>query len=171
MKNRPYCPVLATLVYVMSKDKSSVLLIKRTKREDDIHFGKYNGLGGKLEPTEDIVSGAKREVLEEAGIVVEDISLRGTINWPGFGKDGQDWFGFVFRVDAYSGVPMTENPEGYLEWVELSRLGQINLWESDRSWLHYVFDGRPGHFHGVAPFVDGKMVSWNCQFLDGTANS
>jgi 8-oxo-dGTP diphosphatase len=63
-------------------------LIHRNARPDDPHFGKYNGLGGKLEPGEDVVAGLRREVREEAGIACEELHLAGTISWPGFGKDG-----------------------------------------------------------------------------------
>lgn len=156
-----YRPILGTLGYVMSKDKSSVLLINRCKRKDDIHYGKYNGLGGKLESGEDIVSGFKREVKEEAGIEAIDIILKGTINWPGFGGVGEDWFGYIFRVDSYEGEPFSESEEGYLEWVSLDKFDEVNFWESDRYWLDMVFKDNGKVFHGVAPFEDGKMISWN----------
>ena len=157
-----YRPILATLGYVMSSDRKKVLLVNRSKRKDDIHYGKYNGLGGKLETNEDIVSGFIREVREEAGIEPVDVVLKGTINWPGFGGVGEDWFGFIFRVDSWKGECIKENHEGYLEWVELSKFDQINFWESDRYWLDLVFDESPKVFHGHAPFLDGKMISWNC---------
>ena len=157
-----YRPILGTLGYIMSRDKQSVLLVNRSKRADDIHYGKYNGLGGKLEPGEDIVSGFVREVREEAGIEPVDIILKGTINWPGFGGVGEDWFGFIFRVDSYKGEPLKENHEGFLEWVRISDFARVNFWESDRYWLDMVFDESDKVFHGVAPFDDGKMISWNC---------
>ena len=34
-------------------------------------------------------------------------------------SSGEDWFGFVFRVDRWSGTPRTENPEGDLVWVDV----------------------------------------------------
>ncbi|MBX9689521.1 MAG: 8-oxo-dGTP diphosphatase [Candidatus Obscuribacterales bacterium] len=156
-----YCPILATLVYVMSPDKTKVLLIHRNKRPNDLHFGKYNGLGGKIENNENIVEAMKREVLEEAGIECRDIVLRGTISWPGFGKDGENWFGFIFRVDSFSGVPHEGNHEGSLEWVPLSDIDKLDLWESDRLWLDKVFSDELTTFHGLAPFKDGKLVSWH----------
>ena len=55
------------------------LLVHRHGRDEDIHQGKYNGLGGKLEADEDIVEGMKREIFEEAGIVCEALQLRGTL--------------------------------------------------------------------------------------------
>ena len=157
----PYTPVLATLGYVFSPDGARVLLVRRDKRPDDYHFGKFNGLGGKLDAGEDVVSGMRREIREEAGIECDALELRGTISWPGFGKDGQDWFGFLFRVTAFSGTPFTENPEGTLEWVDVARVPELNLWAGDRHFLPLMFDpvGRP--FHGVMPYADGKPVSWS----------
>lgn len=160
-----YRPILATLGYVMSEDYRSVLLLNRSKRKDDIHYGKYNGLGGKLEDNEDIVSGFIREVKEEANIEPVDTVLKGTINWPGFGGVGEDWFGFIFRVDSYRGDPLKENHEGYLEWVKLEDFNKINFWESDRYWLDLVFEKNNTIFHGIAPFDDGKMISWYCVSL------
>src|SRR5207237_1509264 len=110
-----YTPILATLGYVLSPDNRQVLLIHRNRRPADPHFGKYNGLGGKLERGEDVVTGLRREIREEAGRECEKVALRGTISWPGFGKQGEDWFGFIFRIDGWKGRPLAENAEGALE--------------------------------------------------------
>ena len=103
----PYTPIVATLGYIMSADGTRVLMVHRNKRPDDIHLDKYNGLGGKLDPNEDAATGMARELFEEAGITVDAMVLRGTLNWPGFGKNEEDWFGFVFRIDRWSGDVMT----------------------------------------------------------------
>jgi 8-oxo-dGTP diphosphatase len=154
-------PVLATLAYVLSPDGSRVLLMHRDKRPDDIHFGKYVGLGGRVEPDEDVVSGVRREIREEAGIEARELTLRGTILWPGFGKGGQDWFGFVFRVDTFDGEPHSGNAEGTLEWVDVDKLATVSMWASDHEWLPMVFDRDPRQFHGVMPYKHGEMVSWS----------
>jgi 8-oxo-dGTP diphosphatase len=154
-------PIIATLVYVVSPDRSRILMLHRNKRTDDIHFGKYNGLGGKVEPDEDVVSGAIREVYEESGLVVDAITLRGTVSWPGFGRNGQDWFGFVFRVDAFTGTPHDGNDEGTLEWTPIEQLPSLPMWESDHEWLPMALDDDPRTFHGVMPYHDGNMVSWS----------
>jgi 8-oxo-dGTP diphosphatase len=161
----PYTPILATLGYVFSPDGARVLLIHRNKRPGDAHLGKYNGLGGKLDPLEDVVSGMKREIREESGLEVTGLELRGTISWPGFGKGGEDWFGFIFRITTWNGTPHDENPEGVLEWVPVERVLTLPLWEGDRHFLPLIFDptGRP--FHGVMPYRDGRPVSWTYQLL------
>jgi 8-oxo-dGTP diphosphatase len=158
-----YRPVLATLGYVLSADGARVLMIHRNRRPDDPHWGKYNGLGGKLEAGEDVASGLRREILEEAGLTVEAMTLRGAISWPGFGKNGEDWFGFIFRIERWRGEPLTENGEGTLEWVPVTALHDLNLWDGDRYWLDMVFDNSPQVFYGLCPYQNGRPVSWSCQ--------
>ena len=157
----PHRPILATLGYVLSPDRRRVLLVHRNARADDHHLGKYNGLGGKLEADEDVAAGMRREIAEEAGLACGRMQLRGTISWPGFGRDGEDWFGFVFLVEAFTGTPPAANAEGDLEWVPLEIVGQLNLWEGDRQFLPLVFDGDPRPFHGLMPYRDGRMLAWS----------
>ena len=161
----PYTPILATLGYVMSPDGRQTLLIHRNSRDDDHHLGKYNGLGGKLAPHEEVVAGLKREIREEAGIECEEIKLRGTISWPGFGKHGEDWFGFIFRIDRYQGEPYAENPEGALAWMPVDRILDLPLWAGDRFVLPLVFNDDPRQFHGVMPYEKGKPVSWSYSLI------
>jgi 8-oxo-dGTP diphosphatase len=161
----PYTPILATLGYVLSPDRRQVLLIHRNRRPDDLHFGKYNGLGGKLDRGEDVVAGLRREVREESGLECDALALRGTISWPGFGKQGEDWFGFVFRIERWYGEPRPDNPEGSLEWVPLDRLLELPLWEGDRHFLPLVFGDSDRQFHGVMPYRDGRPVSWSYSLI------
>ena len=102
----------------------------------------------------------KREIREEAGIECVSLQLRGTISWPGFGKHGEDWFGFIFLIDRWTGVPRMENAEGTLRWVRADHMLELPLWEGDRHFLPLVFDRAAGQFHGVMPYRDGKPVSW-----------
>lgn len=157
----PFTPILATLGYVFTPERDRVLLVHRTARgEADPHFGKWNGLGGKLEPTEDVAAGMRRELREEAGIDATDLQLAGTVSWPGFGKHGEDWFGFVFRVLAFAGTPAAANDEGTLTWVNVGEVLSLPLWEGDRFFLPRVFDFAAPPFHAVMPYRDGKPLSW-----------
>lgn len=155
-----YTPILGTLGYVLSPDRARVLMIHRNARDDDQHLGKYNGLGGKLDPHEDVLAGMRREIHEEAGIDCVEMSLRGTVNWPGFGPQGEDWLGFLFLITRYRGDPFERNPEGILEWVAVDRMLDLPMWEGDRHFLPLVFDADPRPFHGVMPYRNGRMLSW-----------
>ena len=156
-----YCPIIGTLGYVISPDRRKTLLIHRNSRFDDHHLDKFNGLGGKMRANEDVVSCIRREILEEAGIQCEEIVLRGTINWTGFGPKGESWLGFIFRIDRFSGLPAAFNEEGTLSWVEIDRLGTLPMWEGDRYFLPLVFDDNPKIFHGYMPYADGHPTDWH----------
>jgi 8-oxo-dGTP diphosphatase len=155
-----YSPIIGTLAFIISPDGKKTLLVHRNKRSTDQHLWKYNGLGGKLEPDEDVLSCIKREIREEAGLECLEIALRGTISWPGFGVNHEDWFGFIFRVDSFSGEPFSENEEGTLSWHSIDQLGELPMWEGDRYFLPMVFDNNPTMFYGVMPYKNSQPASW-----------
>ena len=156
----PYTPITGTLGYVLSPDRRNVLLVHRNARADDQHLGKYNGLGGKMENDEDVVECMRREIREEANLECTQMQLRGTISWPGFGPNGEDWLGFVFLITAFDGTAPDSNDEGTLEWLPVATIMDLPMWEGDRQFLPLVFDDDPRAFHGVMPYREGRMVSW-----------
>ena len=160
----PYAPVVGVLGYVLHPDRRRVLMVLRN-READTHRGMFNGLGGKLEDGEDVLACLHRELMEEAGIRVTAARLRGTVKWPGFGADGENWLGFVFLVDAFTGEVPQRNDDGPLQWVPIDRLlgrGEpLPMWPGDRHFLPLVFDADLRPFHGVMPYRGGEPVSWS----------
>lgn len=156
-----YCPIVGTLGFVLSEDRSQTLLVHRIARAHDAHYGKFNGLGGKMMAGEDVVSCIKREIHEEAGLHCNEVLLRGTINWTGFGPHGEDWLGFIFRIESFSGTPFTENEEGPLVWQPIKALSTLPMWEGDRHFLPMVFDEEPKAFHGYMPYENGRPLSWS----------
>ena len=155
-----YTPILATLGYILSPDRQKTLLVHRNKRQNDQHLGKYNGLGGKMKSGEDIQQCICREIKEEAGIICKKLVLRGTINWTGFGPNGEDWFGFIYRVDLFSGTPASSNEEGALVWYPVKDILKLPMWEGDKYFLPLVFDDDPRIFHGYMPYAGDKPLAW-----------
>ena len=158
-----YQPIIGSLGFIVSPDGKETLLVHRTARKDDDHYQKFNGLGGKMKPGEDIVSCMEREILEESGLICEKTLLRGTINWTGFGPNGEDWLGFIFRIDRFSGTPFEKNEEGALSWVRIDRLTELPMWEGDRFFLPMVFDDDPQIFHGYMPYKNESPINWSFQ--------
>lgn len=156
-----YRPIIGCLGFIISPDGKQTLLVHRNKRSKDQHLGKYNGLGGKMEPAEDVVTTIKREIFEESGLVCDEIILRGTVNWTGFGPNGEDWLGFVFRIDKFSGDAFTSNEEGDLQWVDIDKIGTLPMWEGDKHFLPLVFDDDLRVFHGYMPYENEKPLSWS----------
>ena len=170
-------PIVGTLVYVLDRQKQKVLMIRRNAREDDDHYGKVNGLGGKLNQDESVVDCARREILEEAGIELNSLMLRGTITWSNFGPRSEEWLGFIFLSDSLSGTPLTNNEEGSLEWVSLSELletcspdrvgteSHLPMWAGDHYFVPLVFDNDAQVFHGTMPYEGELPVSWSYERL------
>ncbi len=156
-------PVLGVVAYVVRGEE--VLLVHRTARAHDPQHGLFNGLGGKVEPGEDVIAAIRRELAEEAGIEATELELRGTISWPVESGPGRDWFGFVFRVDAFAGEPPAANAEGTLHWVPRARLAELPLPAGDERWLAWVFDPAVAQFAGVMPYRDGRPAGWSVSIL------
>lgn len=129
--------ILATLCYVEQDGRT--LMVFRDKKANDIHEGKWNGLGGKFEAGETPEECVRREVREEAGLVIRNPRLHGLLMFPKF--KGNDWYVFVFTATEFSGE-LIESPEGRLEWIDDDRFAGLNLWESDRIFLPWIQEGR-----------------------------
>ena len=123
--------ILATLVYV--RQQGSTLMIHKRRGPQR---GKWNGLGGKFEPGETPEACARREVLEEAGLVARELRLRGFITFPLFDTE-QDWYVFVFTCERFSGEPRSSD-EGDLHWIPDRALPDLDLHEGDRVFLPWL---------------------------------
>lgn len=126
--------ILATLCYV--KNNGKTLMVHRNKKPNDIHAGKWNGLGGKFEAGETPEMCIRREVEEEAGLVIQNPHLHGLLVFTNF--KGNDWYVFVFTAREFEGELSESSPEGELEWVADDQLLNLNLWESDHIFLPWL---------------------------------
>ena len=151
---------LATLCYVRQSDKT--LMIHRVKKQNDMHAGKWNGLGGKLEPGETPEECAVREIREESGLVASNPLLKGILTFPMFdAKD--DWYAFVFLVHEYEGR-LSDSQEGILRWINDSDLLKLALWEGDRIFIPWL--DRPGFFSGKFIYQNGELIDHRVIFHD-----
>ncbi len=129
--------ILATLCYL--KHAGETLMLHRTKRPGDIHAGKWNGLGGKMEAGESPEECVIREVFEESGLAILNPRLRGLLMFPDF--KGNDWYVFVFTATEFRGE-VKENEEGYLQWVPDFELESLPLWPSDQYFFRWIKEGK-----------------------------
>ena len=125
--------ILATLCYIKRDGKT--LMVHRNKKLNDIHAGKWNGLGGKFEAGESPEDCIQREVKEEAGLTIQNPKLHGLVMFPNF--RGVDWYVFVFTATEFDGE-LIDSPEGKLEWIEDSNLLSLPLWPSDQIFLPWL---------------------------------
>lgn len=114
-----YTIIPRTLTFLVHDE--TVLLI-RIREDRGAWGGKYNGVGGHIEPGEDPLSAARRELIEETGVQPSSLWLAGVVfiqtgSAPGIGL-------FVFTGTAeHNDVYASE--EGEPEWVSLDVIDSL----------------------------------------------
>lgn len=113
-----------TLCFVFHGEE--ILLMKRAPHKR-IFPNQYNGLGGHIEANEDPLTGARREILEECGLDVHHLQLRGVhhINT----QQNTGILLFVFTAHSDTKILAPTGDEGTLEWLAIDQLGQYALVE------------------------------------------
>jgi len=145
---------LATLCYIRNQGKT--LMVHRIKKANDVHQGKWNGLGGKLEPGETPEECASREIYEESGLIARKLEWKGILTFPDFANN-EDWYAFVFVVPEFEGA-LIDSVEGDLHWIDNKELSNLNLWEGDTIFLPWL--ERPEFFSGKFVYKEGRLVDY-----------
>ena len=154
---------LATLCYV--RRNRQTLMLHRNKKANDMHEGKWNGLGGKFDPGETPEACAIREIYEESGLIVRNPALQGILTFPAF-NDDIDWYAFVFVAREFSGE-LIESPEGDLAWIDDAALLDLPLWPGDRIFLRWLEQGPI--FSGRFDYIDGQLIDHQVHFYPVSA--
>jgi len=126
---------LSVLCYLTKSGKT--LMLHRVKKENDIHEGKWNGLGGKMEANESPEEAIIREVFEESGLKISNPKLKGIITYPQTNNADEEWIVFVFTANKFSG-DLIESNEGDLEWIKNSEIKKLHLWKGDYQFLPLI---------------------------------
>lgn len=133
---------LTTLCYI-EKD-GRYLMLHRVSKKNDVNKDKWIGVGGHFEEHESPEECLLREVKEETGLALTSCRLRGLVTFICHTKQGK-WeseYMFLYTADGFTGT-LTGCDEGTLEWVEKSRLRELNLWEGDYIFLRLLEEERP----------------------------
>jgi 8-oxo-dGTP diphosphatase/2-hydroxy-dATP diphosphatase len=104
-------------------------------------MGKWNGFGGKVEPGETIEDAAKRETLEECGIVIRSMEQVAVNEFQFDDKMEEILEVYLFRVDIFSGEPI-ETEEMRPEWFAFADIPYDTMWADDRHWMPLFLAGK-----------------------------
>jgi 8-oxo-dGTP diphosphatase len=116
-----YRVVPRTLIFIFNE--SEVLLIKQNS-DNKPGFNKWNGIGGHIEEGEDPYFAAKREIKEESGLSIINITLQFITIIP----DSHDFGVCLFIFSGKSKVKtIKESPEGKLRWINIDHLKEFPL--------------------------------------------
>lgn len=102
--------------------------------------GKWNGFGGKIEEGETAEEAARREVREEIGVLVRDLTRSGTLEFV-YPREDKTLEVSVFRTTGYDGVPV-ETEEMRPSWFPVNALPLTDMWLDDRYWLPSFLEGK-----------------------------
>ena len=134
-------------------------MLYRNKKKNDLHDGKWNGLGGKIEAGESPSECAIREVHEESGLEINSLQFAGHITFPAFDKEGNDWSVFIFTSNDFHGRLTNTPDEGDLHWIDTNKILQLNLWEGDHHFLPLLLSKKL--FLGKFTYKDKRLLQYN----------
>lgn len=107
--------------------ENQILLQNRVKQD----WRGYTLPGGHVEPGESFVDAVVREMKEETGLTILRPQLCGVKQFP---IDGGRYVVFLFKTDEFTGE-LHSSEEGIMEWINRSRLSELNLVEDFRELL------------------------------------
>lgn len=139
-----YMLIPRTLVFVFHAGRVLLLRGAASKR---IWPDRYNGLGGHVEPGEDILAAAQRELEEEAGLTGIPLELVGLVT-----VDVDQTRGVlvcVLRGEVHDDPHLRPSGEGTLKWVYPQRIASLPVVPDLPALLGRVLDQQPG----AAPFI------------------
>lgn len=144
-----------TLMLIIKDNK---ILLARKKR--DFGFGKFNGVGGKVEPNETVLDAAIRETKEEIFVEPIDPILCGVIEFDEFYKgERSKVIMSIFVASDYIGE-VKESDEMNPQWFDLNSIPYDNMFPDDSLWLPKVLNGET--FRGKFKFDENfNLISYS----------
>lgn len=138
----------ATLLFIVEPER--ILLIEKKR---GLGAGKVNAPGGRIEPGEQPIDAAVRELREELGVGARGVVKHGELSFHFL--DGYTLHCHVFRADACEGEPV-ETDEAAPLWTPLDRIPWSRMWADDALWVPRLLAGET--FEGRFIFDGDRMV-------------
>lgn len=116
MNNRQTAVTLCNMCMIYDKSKEQVLVLDKQKKNNNWYGKTFPG--GHVEIKESIMASTIREVKEETGLLVSNLSLCGVVNWDNV-EYPERLIIFLYRTSEYHGE-VKESIEGSLSWMKVA---------------------------------------------------
>lgn len=128
-----------TLLFLI---KNGSILLAMKKR--GFGQGRWNGVGGKLNPGETIEAATIRETQEEINVTPKSLEKVAVINFyfkPDTPKESFNQQAHVYFCKQWDGEP-SETEEMNPKWYDLDQIPYSQMWPDDIYWLPEVIGGK-----------------------------
>lgn len=119
-------------VLCLIKNGDKILLQNRVKKD----WKGYTLPGGHVEPGESFVDAVKREMKEETGLNILNPKLAGIKQFP---IENGRYIVLLFKTEQFSGS-VVSSEEGEMEWIDCSRLSEIDAVDDLEVLLRVISD-------------------------------
>ena len=141
-----------TLCYI--ERDGAYLMLHRTKKTNDENHDKWIGIGGKFEPLESPYDCVIREAKEETGLTLTSLRYRGIVTFVSDQFPVAEYM-HLFTANEFTG-DILDCDEGELEWIRISDLLQLPMWEGDKIFLDLLQTEEP--FFSLKLVYEGETL-------------
>ena len=147
-------PASVCICFIIRNDKLYFPLIRRTEHASDIHSKQISLPGGQVNPGENIMDAARREVFEEIGILTEKIDILGKLSILPIPISG-------FLVHPFVGICTDPSPSYTIDPLEVDEVFDVpinDLLNGELRKEHKRKDKRVPYFHFNGEVVWGATA-------------
>lgn len=127
-----------TLLFLL---RDNAILLAMKKR--GFGMGRWNGVGGKIEPGETIEQATVRECREEIGVSPGTLEKVAHLTFT-FPHETPDLLAHVYVTHSWEGEPI-ETEEMAPQWFALDDIPYKQMWQDDEHWLPHILEGKKLH--------------------------
>lgn len=132
----------------MKKIETTLLLLRRENeillamKKRGFGEGKFNGVGGKLEPNETPEMAMIREAQEEISVTPIEYTKVGIMEFLEYFKGSKENIIFhLFVATAWDGEPQ-ESDEMKPQWFDIDKIPYNQMFADDKYWMPYILEGK-----------------------------
>ncbi|NMC35980.1 NUDIX domain-containing protein [Candidatus Beckwithbacteria bacterium] len=153
--------IIPRTICLVFNEKGQILLLKFSREKGKL-AGFYDPPGGHIELGEGIIANTKREVLEETGLEIEKVALRGVVHVANF--FGKNLMLFVTTSQTKT-VNLKSSLEGEPMWINLQDLDAIKIFDDLKAIIKQVKSLPQNTVFTARSEFDksGKMVRWEIE--------